>query len=451
MRSCPSPIRIAALILMLLRPGFSIAQQESFSQAARNAQRARISSGALSQYVPRDVQVPNLVNESLADALANVQKAGLRMMVAAHTGDSSLVVIQQRPPAGSTVKSGTQIVVWVRQQVTENLVTVPDLYHHTEQNAREILARTNLQAGAIGQRPSSDQPGLVLDQSIAAGTQVKPGTTVNFDLSQKVQLTITRSPEGAVKPGDAVAFHAQLDPPLGWSEFQFTFGDGHVRAWSQDPSASNAFAGDADYTVTVDARWDGGSAESTLNLVVHPISYQVRLVPRTLKTSPGDPVTFRAEITPEVANATLEYHFGDDSQVVKSSNRELTHTYAQPNNYFPWVVAHITEPAPDTAAHSHAFSSARVMVEITAIPSPVPPRPPVWPWVIAGAAAAAAGLSARKLFRPGYAIVAHKDFGQQTIRDSSVRLGFEVRAVPSWGEQTIRSGGPKKAAAERHS
>ncbi len=66
---------------------------------------------------------------------------------------------------------------------TPELVTVPRIIGLTEVQARDLLAQEELTGVAGESRYSSESPGQVIEQSIAAGTQVKAGQAVTYILS----------------------------------------------------------------------------------------------------------------------------------------------------------------------------------------------------------------------------------------------------------------------------
>jgi len=69
---------------------------------------------------------------------------------------------------------------------------------------------------------------------------------------------------------------------------------------------------DGNYKAVAAARWNNrGVGSNQVPFVVHSIRYDVQLVPTPLFPKLGEIVSFRAELTPTVKDATYIFHFGD--------------------------------------------------------------------------------------------------------------------------------------------
>lgn len=89
--------------------------------------------------------------------------------------------LQLRPDAfkkGRKARLATQIVDAVR--TTPGTVSVPNLISLEDRAARDSLTRSKLNAGTVVARQATARQGTVIEQSPQAGTQVAPGTVVDF-------------------------------------------------------------------------------------------------------------------------------------------------------------------------------------------------------------------------------------------------------------------------------
>ena len=125
-----------------------------------------------------DVLVPNLVGLDLASATASLEKNGLSLRT---VGDGAAVT-GQIPAAGASIPGGSQVVLYMGEEVPTDQVTVPSVVGLTAAQAEEKLAAQGLYMRATGASDSSS--GVVAyEQSVAAGTSVDRGTTVEVRFS----------------------------------------------------------------------------------------------------------------------------------------------------------------------------------------------------------------------------------------------------------------------------
>ena len=125
-----------------------------------------------------DVLVPNLVGLDLASATASLEKNGLSLRT---VGDGAAVT-GQIPAAGASIPGGSQVVLYMGEEVPTGQVTVPSVVGLTAAQAEEKLAAQGLYMRATG--ASDYSSGVVAyEQSVAAGTSVDRGTTVEVRFS----------------------------------------------------------------------------------------------------------------------------------------------------------------------------------------------------------------------------------------------------------------------------
>ena len=131
------------------------------------------------------VTVPNVVNETLADATTAITGVGL-VVGTTTTQPSTTVasgsVISQDPAAGASAPSGSAVNLVLSSGPP--LVTVPKVVNDTLAAATSALTTAGLVVGSTTQKASTTVPaGSVISQSPAAGASVTAGSAVNLVLS----------------------------------------------------------------------------------------------------------------------------------------------------------------------------------------------------------------------------------------------------------------------------
>ncbi len=95
------------------------------------------------------------------------------------------MVIGTNPEMGTSVGKDTEITLIISIGPASKPATVPNLSGMTEDDARDALEAENLSLGSVEWDYSDSVPeGRVMDQSVAAGSTVEEGTSVNITLSQ---------------------------------------------------------------------------------------------------------------------------------------------------------------------------------------------------------------------------------------------------------------------------
>ena len=150
--------------------------------------------------VSRVALVPKLTETGLADAVARLKRAGLRVREAG-TVESGLppgTVARQDPGAGQRVPRNTVVAVWAARAP---LIEVPDLEKRTAAQAIALLKQRGLVYRAAGTVESTGEPGRVARQRPAAGTRVAAATVVSVWSTRRVLVEVPdltgRAPEAA--------------------------------------------------------------------------------------------------------------------------------------------------------------------------------------------------------------------------------------------------------------
>ena len=120
-----------------------------------------------------DVMVPNLTGLNVADATSALKKNNLSIRV---VGDGDTVT-GQIPANGASIPGGSEVVVYMGAEVPTDQVTVPNLDGLSMDQAKQKLSALGLYLKATGATEYGANL-VAYDQSIAAGTSVDRGTTI---------------------------------------------------------------------------------------------------------------------------------------------------------------------------------------------------------------------------------------------------------------------------------
>ena len=131
------------------------------------------------------VTVPDLRGRSQNDATAAIQDLKLHLgpFGERESSEPRGTVVAQDPPAGTVVDVGALIAIWVAVPTpppAPQWIVVPRVVESSLQDAFVTLRAAGLQPGSVGQTASSARTGSVTFQSVAAGTQVAPGTAIDL-------------------------------------------------------------------------------------------------------------------------------------------------------------------------------------------------------------------------------------------------------------------------------
>ncbi len=147
-----------------------------------------VSSGSNEQ-----VEIPKVAGQSVEQAKTTLTSAGFtvgKQTEVYSTDIESGKVVSTNPEAGNKAKKGSTVDISVSKGTEQ--VSVPDLRGMTKDQAQKALSDAGLKASEGDAVYSSDiSEGLVVEQSVAAGTSAKKGNTVTYHLSKGVeQITI---------------------------------------------------------------------------------------------------------------------------------------------------------------------------------------------------------------------------------------------------------------------
>ncbi|MHB8329530.1 MAG: Stk1 family PASTA domain-containing Ser/Thr kinase [Acidimicrobiales bacterium] len=134
------------------------------------------------------VQVPNLVNQSVGAAQSSLQSLGLQANVQQSANCTQQnVVCDQSPKVGQSIAPGGTVNLFTAPPVTTTTqagTAVPDVTGDTVAQACNKLGQAGYQCGSTTQQPSSTfASGAVISTNPSAGTVEPQGTTVNLVVS----------------------------------------------------------------------------------------------------------------------------------------------------------------------------------------------------------------------------------------------------------------------------
>jgi serine/threonine-protein kinase len=125
--------------------------------------------------------VPDVVDVSYDDAVTALEEQDLFAKRVDEANDSIAAgnVVRTTPSADTTVAAGQEVTVYV--STGADTAEVPNLEGITESEARSALEEAGLSLGFVQRKPDPAlASGVVMSASVASGTEVAKGTTVNL-------------------------------------------------------------------------------------------------------------------------------------------------------------------------------------------------------------------------------------------------------------------------------
>jgi serine/threonine-protein kinase len=136
---------------------------------------------------------PGITNTSLSNAESLLQSVGLGFTVTNVPNNATQgTVLSSNPSSGTRVPKGSSVALSVSSGPSD--VRVPSVIGQTQSGAGNVLGQAGLNVGNITEGYSNQYgPGVVISSSPSAGTSVKPGTSVDIQVSQGPPPTTTTS------------------------------------------------------------------------------------------------------------------------------------------------------------------------------------------------------------------------------------------------------------------
>lgn len=138
----------------------------------------------------RLLKVPDIVNHEREEAISMVQDAGFTYSLEQAPSDSITkgYVINTDPVAGAAADEGSEIKIIISTGPETVMTKVPQLKGLSKDAAIAKIESSNLSIGSISTAESDLDAGTVIDQNIAAGTQIEEHT--------KISITVSSGPSG---------------------------------------------------------------------------------------------------------------------------------------------------------------------------------------------------------------------------------------------------------------
>lgn len=138
----------------------------------------------------RLLKVPNIVNHEREEAISMVQDAGFTYTLEQAPSDSITkgYVISTDPVAGAAADEGSEIKIIISTGPETVMTKVPQLKGLSKESAIAKIESSNLSFGSISTAESDLVAGTVIDQNIAAGTEIEEHT--------KISITVSSGPSG---------------------------------------------------------------------------------------------------------------------------------------------------------------------------------------------------------------------------------------------------------------
>ena len=138
----------------------------------------------------RLLKVPNIVNHEREEAISMVQDAGFTYTLEQAPSDSITkgYVISTDPVAGAAADEGSEIKIIISTGPETVMTKVPQLKGLSKESASAKIESSNLSIGNISTAESDLVAGTVIDQNIAAGTEIEEHT--------KISITVSSGPSG---------------------------------------------------------------------------------------------------------------------------------------------------------------------------------------------------------------------------------------------------------------
>ncbi len=146
---------------------------------------------------PEELKVPELKGMTVEEATAELEEMGLTLKVDAYVVSSEYEdgeIVSHTPDEGMTVKEGHVISVNVSKGDGETPQTMPQLTGKNLDEVTYILAQYGYTKGETTEEFSDLPAGIVIDQSVAPGTEAEPGTVVNLTVSKGKEVVEVEMP-----------------------------------------------------------------------------------------------------------------------------------------------------------------------------------------------------------------------------------------------------------------
>ena len=176
----------------------------------------KVSTGSNKLVIPTDLEGKTEQEARRALRSAGFTNVANTVQEQNHDTIAENMVIGTSPAAGSSVDKEAEITLIISKGPASRPVEVPSLYKMSEESARAALDEKKLILGSIEKEYSDDvEKGLVMSQSVDAGSTVEEGTTINITISRgSMSVTVPDVRWGTLKEAKVALneLGLQIDP-----------------------------------------------------------------------------------------------------------------------------------------------------------------------------------------------------------------------------------------------
>lgn len=151
--------------------------------------------------------VPQVTGMTQSQAEAAIKALGLETSIQQQYSDTVAIgkVISVNPQEGTTLSPGQTVTLVVSLGEENKQVAVPNVFNVDENTAKQTLQDSGFQVNVESTSEATGvNEGCVANQSIAAGTEVDPGSTITIQIYHAPAATptpeVTSEPETSVSP-----------------------------------------------------------------------------------------------------------------------------------------------------------------------------------------------------------------------------------------------------------
>ncbi len=192
---------VGFIVILLLGRSLGIFGSAEEGEAADGS--SAVASAEASSDAAEGIKIPEVSGKSYAEAVSILREKGFEVAREDDSANTAAkdTVVSTNPASGKRAKSGATVTLYVSTganysasaAATEEIstaksdgqVTVPNIIGMTSEDAVITLVEAGLTAGTVVETTNEDSnlTGLICAQSIAVGTSVSEGTTINMELS----------------------------------------------------------------------------------------------------------------------------------------------------------------------------------------------------------------------------------------------------------------------------
>jgi serine/threonine-protein kinase len=199
---------------------------------------------------PGTKPVPDVVGQTRKKAVKRLEDAGFKVDERRESSDTVREnrVISTAPDAATPIEVGSTVTIVVSSGPEQ--VAVPDVTGQTSDSARSTLEGAGFVVGVREQEDENTDPGTVLSQNPAAGTDAAKGSTVTITVAKEPQQVAVPDVTGSSQTDASNAIlDAGLKPNVTTRETDDPDSDGVVLR--QSPGAGSRAERDSTVTITV--------------------------------------------------------------------------------------------------------------------------------------------------------------------------------------------------------